>query len=126
MITDAEIEDFLAHHGVRGMKWGVRRGRSVTGISRTRGAALDRNKRLIRQHTQARDRTGGKLLRAATAPDIMLLGRTRFESLHTMHISNLKAQNARIKSGQVTLRDKMQLAMTTPLASLVVQRRPGP
>lgn len=37
--TMGELRDDLAHFGVKGMKWGVRRGREKTGVGRIRGAA---------------------------------------------------------------------------------------
>lgn len=35
MITDEEIDDFLEHFGVRGMRWGVRRAQNHTSFNKT-------------------------------------------------------------------------------------------
>src|ERR1700761_1557162 len=35
MATQEEIEDFLAHHGIKGMHWGVRKNRDESGVKKS-------------------------------------------------------------------------------------------
>lgn len=36
MQTEEEVEDFLAHHGILGMHWGIRKARSLSGDGHTK------------------------------------------------------------------------------------------
>lgn len=49
MIDDSEVEDFLAHFGVKGMKWGVRRTARIQKI-------IDRHERVANGTASTKDR----------------------------------------------------------------------
>ena len=62
MTTEDEVEDFLAHYGVKGMKWGVRKKRSSTGQTNRQLNKASRRKdteALDRRIDEARARTTG-------------------------------------------------------------------
>ena len=120
-----EVDDFLKHYGVTGMKWGVNRG----GLkSRVKTAALDSaqrrittNKEIAAGRGQTRDfrrvalkRYGGLATGAAFSTGNMVLAKER--------ASKLQGQSDRIKSGTTTFKDKMGIAMNTPISGLVVRR----
>ena len=132
-ISSKDLE--LFHYGVKGMKWGVKRpvgsdglvsrgakvatkGAKVVGKGVAKGKLQD-NKDMIRVHESIRDRKSGtkgeKVLRVASAPDRILLGKKRFEKYHNKRIDRLKSQNERIESGKTTTRDKLDIALNTPM-----------
>lgn len=117
-------DDLLMHYGIRGMKWGVRRGSSKTGISRARGAMVDRNDRQIMRmkNTLAgkgliRDKVEYKLNQIA-------LGKSMTDRLMKVNIKELNDQNARLKKGKATFRDKLHVTFNTTPLDLVVSNRP--
>ena len=62
MTTDQEVEDFLEHMGVKGMKWGVRRQRRNNAIARVgqgSGGKLDKARALSRTSLYDIARGGG-------------------------------------------------------------------
>lgn len=87
----------LEHHGVKGMRWGVRRATKIT------DAKIDVHKRL-RDHTGA-DSATTALLNAITAPDRATWGRGgRFEAFHDKKITELERSKERIANGEMVTR----------------------
>lgn len=130
LMTD---EDSLAHYGIKGMKWGVRRGKGVTGVSRARGARIDKNDRHLQLFKDVRDglgnKGGGKAVGRVQKNVInglnrMTMGKNLTKKYYDFNIKKLEAQNERLKSGTVTVRDRLQVALATTPASLVVSYRP--
>lgn len=55
VVTDAEIDEFLAHYGVPGMKWGVRKVREYNNTPDSSGVTRKQARSQIRsQNTQSR------------------------------------------------------------------------
>lgn len=124
-ITETEVDDFLEHFGVKGMKWGVRKSKSVTGMSRRRAALIDTNNRRIQLHTNIRDRKAGVVLNTLSALDKILMGKARFEKFHTLRINALSEQNARVKSGKVLVRDRLASNLGVAPIDMLIERRPA-
>lgn len=101
---DTVLEE-LKHYGVKGMKWGIRRGKKKTGLSRFEGATVDRNNRWIARYEKG------------AAKGIMARSKA-------VRADYMRAQNERIKTGQRTADDIMQIYGGTSLAGLVISRAP--
>lgn len=104
-------ENLLEHHGVRGMKWGVRRDRS-TGSSGgvLRRAAAKSTQRQINIHTAFRDQKGKTpmhtaVIKGLSAIDKNTWGRNgRWEGYHNKKISQLENSQHRISQGELIAR----------------------
>lgn len=103
----SETEEFLAHFGVKGMKWGVRR--SATELA---GRMTDRR---IELHEKARDGKGviGKVAKA----DAVTWGRNgRFEGYHNDSIAALKRSREQIDNGKLVVATLLSGPQYTPKA----------
>ena len=112
----------LAHYGVRGMHWGIRNSKSKTGISRARGATIDRHNRQIARITAARS--------GATHKNFVKVGRAfvgekQQNANWDKMLHDLKSSNSRIKSGQLTTLDKLDVWGNTSLSGLFISRTPA-
>lgn len=120
-------DDLLMHFGIKGMKWGFRKGSSKTGVSRARGALIDRNERYIwRTQKALKGKQGNGLLRdrAGRKLDHIVLGKTFTDRLYKVNIKEMRDQNARLKSGKATLRDKLAVYGHVNPANMFVSNRP--
>jgi hypothetical protein len=118
-------DNLLIHYGIKGMKWGLRRGKSVTGLTRHRGATIDRNERIAKRLTDARAGRGPIDHRMAVALGRKTLGSKRWELQYQKRMSEINAQNQRLRTGKATVTDRLEMFMLTPLSSLVVTKRPA-
>lgn len=120
-----ELNDaLLMHYGIRGMKWGVRRGSSKTGISRARGAMVDRNDRHI---SRMKNVMAGKGLirdRIDYKMQSVVLGKSMTDRLMKVSIKEMNEQNTRLKKGKATFRDKLTVTFTTTPIDFVLSNRP--
>lgn len=122
----AEVDDFLAHYGVTGMKWGVRKG----GLKdRVKGAVTDSverrmitNRMIADGKGQTRDyrrvalkRYGGIGTGAAMS--------TGSRKAAEKRATELEGMLERVKSGKMKLGDKLDAAFTTNVSDLVISRR---
>lgn len=124
-IDKPELSDeLLAHYGIKGMKWGRRRGSSVTGVSRFRGALMDRNAREISRVSKASKGQGRLVDRASYKARSAILGKRAAENYTKYRLKDLKDQNSRLKSGKTTVQDKLRVAMTTSMFDLMVSVKP--
>lgn len=112
-------EAMLIHYGMRGMKWGVRRGKGVTGVSRHRGALMDRNNRVVFQRKKLIAGTRHKHLVGLAKK---LVGEDTFNRRMKASIKELNSQNDRIKKGKITVEDRMDAILNVPLGALVISR----
>lgn len=116
------VNDILEHFGVKGMKWGVRNSKKTTGVSRGKGALIDRNDRAKKVIKDARS---GKDHRALAAIGRAFVGKEQQKINWSTMIKSLNAQNKRLKMDKATFNDKFKIAMTTSVVDLVVSRRPA-
>lgn len=114
-------EALLIHYGMRGMKWGVRKGRGTTGLTRHRGALLDRNTRVIFQRKKL---MAGTRHRHLVSLAKKLVGEESFNRRMRSSIKELNAQNDRIKKGKLTFEDKADAFLNVPVGALVISRTP--
>lgn len=104
-------EELLMHYGIRGMKWGFRKGKSVTGVSRTRGMMLDRNARDTKMFKDASAGKGHRLPRASVAVGRKLLGKERYDRQLKKRISEMNKQSKRLKAGKLTVSDRIDMGV---------------
>jgi hypothetical protein len=110
-------EDSLAHYGVKGMKWGVRKPRE-DGVSRSRGRIIDRNEKAAERIGEARTALkegGGSLsIRFANRVNRMTMGKRMTEKYYDTALSNLNDQSDRMRKGELTLHDRLDVVMSHP------------
>jgi len=119
--TGMTVDDFLMHYGVMGMHWGIRKGKGTTGISRGRRAKIDMNKRLINRVQVAQS---GRKYKVSMALGRAFLGAEQQRKNQNQLISNLNAQNRRLRSGQVKVMDRLDVFMNTSILDLYISRTP--
>lgn len=112
----------LAHYGIRGMKWGVRRG----GLgSRLRGSLADKRQREVSVATRMREnRSKGldeKLGRGITR--VAAVTKNRFNKTLDKQISKKSAQMKRLESGRLKAVDVLAIVGHLSLPALVISRR---
>lgn len=117
-------EALLIHYGIKGMKWGVRSGSKTTGVSRARGAAIDRNNRIIARTKEAQAGKGRLRDRLAVGIDNKLLGQRAAQNYRNYRIKDMQDQNKRLRTGKTTVSDKLQVLFTTTPLDLVVSVKP--
>jgi hypothetical protein len=116
-MSEISREEALAHFGVMGMKWGRRKGKGTTGVSRFRGALLDRNQIVTKRIADA---SSGKKYKASAALGRIFLGKKRQQKNWNKTVKALNEQSARLKSGKITIRDRIDMAVSVSALDLVV------
>lgn len=112
MIID---EEYIEHVGVKGMKWGFRKGSNETGVNPVVGAKMDINSRRIYRRQQRLDKTGYPV---SAALGRAFMGQERQKRLQKQKISSLRAQNKRLLSGKLTTMDKLGTYGQLPFSAL--------
>lgn len=98
-----EVDDFLEHHGVKGMKWGARRQRS-----------LDRIERVANSTASTRD----KLHALTQVPTLNIVKGKGLSGGAKITAEKRKARRDRIQSGQGTVKDLLVQLGTVRIADL--------
>jgi hypothetical protein len=119
---DKPTAEELAHYGIRGMKWGVRKG----GLgSRVRGALADHDQQNIARLTRMKEGRsigpGEKLGRAATV--VGNFGTKRANKDLSKQITKLEAQKKRAETGKLKARDILTFVGKVNLGDLIVSRQ---
>ena len=113
-------EEQLEHFGTKGMKWGVRRGKKTSGVTRHRGAVIDRNAQVIAANKKA---LSGEKYKLTVKLGSALVGKDTMRRNMQTHIKDLNDQNKRLKAGKLNLGDRLDL-MTVHPVELLISARP--
>lgn len=118
-----DLED-LAHFGTKGMKWGVRKGRAETGVSRAVGAKIDRNNRdaVYIKKTQSRS-VASNILHHGPAGAAFIYSNYGQLAMK-QRLSDISAQNERFTSGTATRLDKIGASLGTSVAERFISVKP--
>lgn len=114
-LSHSEIDAYFEHHGVKGQKWGLRKGKSATGYSRRRGAVIDRNKKVIGKIQKAQS---GEKYKITAAVGRLFVGKEQQKINWNHSIKSLGAQNKRLASGKVHATDRMAVYRTVSLFNM--------
>ena len=112
---------YLEHFGTKGMKWGVRRGRGTTGLTRHRGALIDRNTRIISVN---KGMVAGTRHKRITAIGKKIVGDEAWKRRMNTQVKELNAQNDRLRKGKLTVEDRLDAVLNVSVGALVVSRTP--
>ena len=112
-----DVEDFLAHYGVKGMKWGVRRSEGSSGSSSKPPASEDFQK--VTGHKQTIKSGGTKALSNRELQEVVT--RMNLEEQY----STLKGKEAQRSKGNVFLKNTMKTSDTLNKVIAVVNSPAG-
>lgn len=117
-----EYDDYLEHYGVKGMKWGRRKGslssraRQVGVEKKTKG--IESRERVLSGKSSIRD----KIAAGSTLSAAKVLRNKGVKNAIAKDLARDKATRSRLQSGQATTRDKLQVAMNVSILDLTVKR----
>lgn len=101
-----DTDDFLEHYGVKGMKWGVRkgvRGRANAVVSRKLNTAIDYNDRVASGKASA-----VQTLRVAVSASVFELAKNKgVKNVAAARADKGRAIRSRLETGEATFKDKM-------------------
>jgi hypothetical protein len=110
--------DAMAHFGVKGMQWGVRRGKKKSGVGRIRGAASQALFDEARRRRSAASSVGKNLAYNTSHARI----RRRSGNLNTA--KNQEASARRILAGRTTTKDFLRAYGNISVSDLLVTTTP--
>lgn len=116
-LTHSEIDTYFEHRGVKGMKWGIRKGKAETGVNRAIGAKIDINNRRMYRTKSRMNGTGYKASEALGR--VFLGGKERQLSLQKTKVKELTKYNTRLKQGKLTTMDVLGTYGTIPIKFLI-------
>ena len=106
----------LYHYGKKGMKWGIRKSKKETGISRFSGAAADSHRRTARIN---------EIIGNGQKKVGKIFGASNYGNRAFKKAEKQKQAEARFRTGKATVKDKLGAAtLRVSLASMVFERRP--
>lgn len=119
-LTHSEIDTYFEHRGVKGMKWGIRKGKSVEGVNRFVGQRRDGNDLVVYKTKQKQkyvslpaDSPKKKDIEAvwrASAKTGQIFLTDKFQKkTWDKRVSRLSAENARLTKGKLTARDYLMV-----------------
>ena len=129
-------EDALIHFGVKGMQWGIRKGKSKTGVGRIRAASaqslMDESRR---RNTVANPKRAGFVTRRAygalrgsqfNVPGA-IVGGVRTASSQRTTARRQQAAAKRVLAGKTTASDLMRVLRNVTVADLIIKTsiKPG-
>ena len=121
-MVDKEAEEFLEHYGIKGMHWGVRKGKSKTGVGRARGAVIDYNDRQVDKLQRMKK---GKNFRIQGKIGRKVLGEKDFNKRINMNTILYKDQNKRLMNdGKLNVNDRLTVIGRLSPVTLVTSYRP--
>jgi hypothetical protein len=104
-VSEEQVSDFLEHHGVKGMKWGVRRNR--------------RNEQLFKRASEKGASLATKV-RAGSRTGLIDLARGKgFRGAANIKYNRMTARTERMKAGQATVRDRIVHIGSTRVGDIV-------
>jgi hypothetical protein len=123
-----EVEDFLAHYGVTGMKWGRRKGGLKSRVQGAVSDSLERrattNRAIANGQGQTRDFRRVALKRGGgLANPLMPVLTTGSKKVAAQRADTLEARKKRVDSGKMNKMDALDAVLNTHPADLLVSRR---
>ena len=117
-----EYDDYLEHYGVKGMKWGRRKG-SLS--SRVKQVGIEKKTNAIGQRERVlsgKSSLGDKVSVAATLNVPNILRNKGIKNAIAKDLAQDKATLSRLESGKATFRDKAYATMNVSVLDLAVKR----
>lgn len=107
--------DFLAHYGVKGMKWGVRK-RAKDRVKRANSNRLAKRSESLKRVSEGKGSIRDKAYALSTISSGKIIANKGFKNAAAEKASRLSDRNERVKSGKTTITDKLDAALfTTPI-----------
>jgi len=123
-LSHSQIDEYFEHHGVIGMKWGFRKGKDKTGVNRIVGAKIDINNRRMYRTKNRMNGTG--YAASAALGRAFLGGKERQLRMQKTKIKELTAYNKRLKTGKMTVKDKLGTYGQITINSILLPLAFGP
>ena len=120
--TESTYEDYLAHYGTKGMKWGLRKGGLA---SRARQVGVEKKTKSIEQRERVlsgKSSFRDKVAAGSTLSAAKVLKNKGVKNAIAKDLTRDMATRSRLESGQATTRDKLEVAMNISLLDLAVKR----
>ena len=120
--SELTYDDYLAHYGVKGMKWGRRKG-SLS--SRARQVGVEKKTKGIESRERVlsgKSSFGDKVAAGSTLSAAKVLKNKGIKNAIASDLARDKATRSRLQSGKATTRDKIEVAMNVSILDLAVKR----
>lgn len=117
-----EYDDYLEHYGVKGMRWGRRKGSLSSRVKQAniekKTAAIGQRERVLSGNSSLKDKVGV----AATLNLPGILRNKGVKNAIAKDLARDKASLSRLESGKATFLDKVDATMNVSVLDLAVKR----